>query len=383
MAITFDEIPQDTLNPGGYLEFDQSLAGSLVNPARVLYIGHKLNTGTSTVNQIKRISTVKEATTYFGANSMLEQCLKLAVKVNQGAELFAVAADSVANATEVAVPEIDGLLHAMGDAPYDFVMLPYYDAVTLKKMSDEVDRRWHAMVGRKTRIFVVVPMGYDEGIALAATLNNKLMHIIPIGLGTPEPAYIWNTVLTSVMADKLQNDPAAPETDVVLPYITPPSVEFTDRQRNDLARNGCGTWATNVDKVQLKYLVTTYRRNPQGEPDTAYRDIQVCEILNKWRLYINYQATKTYADYKIAKDASLYNSGQMILDPEEFAGFLETHYLQYGMRQKGWFDDFDRYRSSLIVEIDPDNQDRINYSGIPTLIGQFRVVAGKDRFVTY
>ncbi|OQX10866.1 MAG: hypothetical protein BWK73_19100 [Thiothrix lacustris] len=384
MALTFDEIPQDTLNPGGYLEYDQSLAGALVDPARILLVGTKLAAGTQAVNAITRISTAADAAAKFGVSSILESCISYALKVSNGAELYAVAVDNLATANEAVDPDIDGLIDAMGDDRYDFVMLPYHDAETLNAIGDEIDRRWNAMVARKTRVFCVVPLGYDAALALAATLNNKLLHLIPMGdAATAEPAHVWNTVLTCVMADRLQNDPAAPETDIVLPYITPPAVEFTSRQRKDFINNGVGTWRTNVDKVQVSYLVTTYRINPQGAHDSAYRDIQVCEILNKWRTYCLYQCMKTFAGYKVAKDAKLYGAGQKILDPDELAGFLQTLYLTYAMREKGWFQDFERYRTTLIVEIDPDNQDRINYSGIPTLIGQFRVLAGKDRFVTY
>jgi phage tail sheath gpL-like len=383
MSITFDQIPRDTLNPGGYLEFDQSLAGSLVDPPRVLLVGHKLATGTQPDHQITRISTAKDAGVKFGASSMLHEVATLALKVSKSAELYAVSVDTLATATDTASPDIDSLLTALGDDRYDYIMLPYHDITSVSLISDELDRRWNAMVARESRAFVVVPFGYDDGIAFAATLNSPHINVLPIGVGTPEKPHLWNTVLTCVMADKLNNDPAAPETDTVLPYITPPATEFTTRQRNDLAHNGCGTWANNIDKVQIKYLVTTYRINPQGEADSAFRDIQVAEVLKKWRRYINFVAMRTYAGYKIAKDASLYGAGQKILDTDEFAGFLQTQYLNYAMREKGWFDDFENYRNTLIVEIDPDNQDRINYSGIPTIIGQFRVLAGKDRFVTF
>lgn len=386
MALTFNEIPADTLNPGGYLEYDQSLAGALVDPPRVLLVGHKLSSGEGEVNQIYRASIPGDANVRFGKNSMLAECATLAVaKINTSAEIYVCAVASVSAAGDWPVtPDIDGLIEAMGDDRYDFVMLPYADDDTLSAIGDEIDRRWNAMVARKTRVFCVVPLGYDAALAKAATLNNKLLHLIPIGdAATAEAPHIWNTVLTCVMADHLSNDPAAPETDIELPYITPPAVEFTARQRKDFINNGVGTWRKNVDKVLVSYLVTTYRINPQGYPDSAYRDIQVCEILNKWRTYCLYQSMKTFAGYKVAKDTKLYGAGQKILDPDDLAAFLQTLYLSYAMREKGWFQDFERYRTTLIVEIDPDNQDRINYSGIPTLIGQFRVLAGKDRFVTY
>lgn len=373
MSITFDQIPRDTLNPGGYLEFDQSLAGSLSDPAKILLIGQKIG-GTQAELHITRISTLNDAIAKFGQDSILVDCVKFALKTNQGSELYAVAC------TQTEIPE---LIEAMGDDRYDYIMSPYYDTASLHSFATELDRRWNAMVARESRLFVAVPLGYDDALALASGLNSPHINLLPIGVGTPDPAHRWATILTCVMADKLNNDPAAPETDIKLPYLTAPSTEFTTRQRNDLAHNGCGTWATNVDVVQIKYLVTTYRFNPQGEKDSAYRDIQVAEVLKRWRRYINYIAMRTYAGYKIAKDASLYGSGQKILDPDEFAGFLQTQYLNYGMREKGWFDDFNRYRNTLIVEIDPDNQDRINYVGQPTIIGQFRVLAGKDRFVTY
>ncbi len=119
MAITFNEIPADTLNPGGYLEYDQSLAGALVDPARVLLVGHKLAAGSQAVNAITRISTKAAATAKFGALSMLETCIDYALKVTNGAELYAVAVDNLATASETVDPDIDGLIEAMGDDRYD------------------------------------------------------------------------------------------------------------------------------------------------------------------------------------------------------------------------------------------------------------------------
>jgi phage tail sheath gpL-like len=46
---------------------------------------------------------------------------------------------------------------------------------------------------------------------------------------------------------------------------------------------------------------------------------------------------------------------------------------------RGWVEDYEGYRQSLIVERDADRS-RMNYRDVPNLINQLRVVAGKTQF---
>lgn len=385
MAITFSEIPKDLLDPGGYIEFDPSLAGSLTDQSSVLLVGHKLATGTAALSEISAITSAGQAAVLFGQDSMLYDCCVYAIKVNQGCAIFASAvAETASNDVWPASTAINlkPLIVNMADDRYEYINLPYYSAVNIKDITDELKRRWHALTARSARAFIALPKNYTDSVALSATLNSSHLNLIPIGTDTAEPAHIWGTVITCVMADHLSNNPSAPETDKELPYITPPAVEFKSAERNLMNHNGLGTWANNSDTVQIKYLVTTYQKNAQGENDSANRDIQVPETLGKWRRIQIYEVMKVYAGYNIAKDASLYGAGQKILDPEELAGFLETLYLSKGMRDYGWFQDLENYSSTLIVEVDPDNDDRFNFVDQPSLIGQFRILAGKSRFIT-
>lgn len=379
MSITFNEIASDWLLPGGYLEFNQSLAGSLVDQPSVLFVGEMLSTGNAELNKIYRVTNNTDALAKFGEAAQLTQIVKLALLIAPALDLYFVAATK-RTGTDSTPLEMAAIIEQMGNKRFDYIAYTYDALAPLQTLRQELSRRWNAMVARESRAFCALPFGLDDSIEFAEQFNSPHLNLIPIGLG--QPAWKWTTVITCVMAQFLSNDAAKPETDLVLPYIDLPTTEFTDHQQNVLLHNGCGTWSINGDAVQLSYLVTTYRLNPQGEQDSAYRDTQVCEILKRWRRYVNYMAMKTFAGYKIAKDASLFASGQKILDPTDFKAFLQELYLQYGMREKGWFDDFENYRNSMMVEIDKDNQDRLNYTAQPTLIGQFRQVRGVDQFIT-
>lgn len=385
MSITFSEIPKDLLDPGGYIEFDPSLAGSLSDQSSLLLVGHKLPAGTAALASINSITSESQAGILFGQDSMLYDCCVYALKVNVGCAIFASAVAEVATKDvwpAASAVKLKPLIANMADDRYEYIHLPYYDSTSLKDIGDELKRRWHALTARSSRAFIALPKNYDDSILVSATLNSSHINLIPTGATTAEPAHIWGTVITSVMGDHLSNDPSAPETDKALPYLTPPAIEFSARERNLMNHNGLGTWENNADTVQIKYLVTTYQKNAQGEDDSASRDIQVPETLAQWRRIQIYEVMKVYAGYKIASDASLYGAGQKILDPEELAGFLESLYLSKGMRDYGWMQNLENYSKTLIVEVDPDNDDRFNFVDQPTLIGQFRILAGKTRFIT-
>lgn len=396
MSITFNEVPKDILTPGGYIEFDQSLAGTLSDPPTILLTGHKLAAGSGEVGKLYPIGSQTDVDALAGAESMLAQSYDWASRTNFGAEFYIWIAASVDNATDWPEParlkaeedpkaggvDLQQLIDAMGNDRYDYISMPYYDEVNLKLLSDELKLRFHALRARSGRALIALPMGYTDALAFKDKLNSPFINAIPVGVGTVDQPWRWGAVITAIVADHFNNDPAAPETGKELPFLTAPDQEFSQSQRDTFNHNGLGTWKVIGNTVVLEYLVTTYRLNKQGENDSAYRDTQVTEILKRWRRIQVYEAMKVFDGYKVAEDAELYGAGQKILDPDEFAVFMQDLYLRKGMRDYGWFQAFEHYRSTFIAEVDPDNDDRINFEDQPRLIGQFRVLAGRSRFIT-
>ena len=279
-------------------------------------------------------------------------------------------------------PDLSLLVDAMGEERYEYIVNPYTDSDNLRILKNECEHRWLALQSNATRVFYVIANGYADALNFAKTQNSSHFTCMPSAEDTIQPAYEWATVLAAIASDRLENDPAAPLTDVVLPGIIPPyETRFKQREQDDFLHNGLSTYRVVVDAVLISYLVTTYRVNNQGYADSSYRDIQVPEILRRMRRIQVFRAMKTFANYKLAKDASVYAAGQKILDPAEMKGFLVSLYKNYFQRELGWVQDYKHYKDTLVIEIDVNNNDRLNYTDQPSLIGQFRVLAGQTQFI--
>lgn len=381
MTIKHNEIPSDLLVPGGYIEFDASRAGTLSDPSIILLIGEKLAAATTPLNEIHRIQSETSAMQRFGKDSPLHRMCQYALTHNYGCEIHAVA---VEDESSTAPLDIAPLIEAMGDDQYDFIACPYPDTAVMTLLRDECIRRFHAMQANRSHVFTAVDVPFADAKHLTLALNSSHITVIPVEQPNDSLA-LWVAAFVSIAGDRLHNDPAAPLTDVLVPALLPPGKHYTGRETNEHLHAGLSAWSVVGSNVYLRYLVTTYQKNAAGDRDTAYRDIQVPEILKRFRRRLNYEVNKTYisAGYKLAKNAGDYAAGQRIVDPDELKGFLYSKYLELFMRELGWMQGKETYRDSLILEIDPGNHDRVNYIDVPTLMGQFRVFAGQTQFITH
>lgn len=380
MTITFNEIPSDLLVPGGYIEFDASRAGTLSEPSVILLVGEKIAAANASLNTIHQVQSEAAVIALFGKDSMLHTMCQYALTNNYGCEIHAVA---VEDENSLEPLDISLLIDAMGDDQYDFIACPYAESAVLTLLRDECTRRFHAMQSNRSHVFTAVETDFATAKALTLSLNSSHMTVIPVEQANDSLA-LWVAAFVSIAGDRLHNDPAAPLTDVLVPSLVPPGKVYNGRETNERLHAGLSAWSVVGSNVYIRYLVTTYQLNAAGDGDTAYRDIQVPEILKRFRRRLNYEINKTYisAGYKLAINAADYAAGQRIVDPDELKGFLYSKYVDLFMRDLGWMQDKETYRDNLILEIDPDNHDRVNYIDVPTLIGQFRVFAGQTQFIT-
>lgn len=379
MSIAFSQIPADLLVPGGYTEFDTSLAGTLSDQPSILLVGRKTSTGETPELTIQRIQSDTQAATAWGNGSPLYQMCKTVLAYNYGAEIYACA---VITEGETDPVDLELMIEALGDERYDYIALAEgADIDNLRLLRTELDRRWHAMNAVESHAFLVPTGTFSQHSSLSLQLNSSHFTLLPVR-GQTEPAYQWLATLVAIVANHYGNDPAAPPTDVELPALVSPAQPWTKREQNDMLHAGQSTFRVVSDKVYLSYLVTTYQLNAQGEKDTAARDFEVPEVLKNFRRLKHYHVMRTYSGYKVAQDASAYGAGQNIISPSELRGFLYDLYINLFMREKGWMQDAKTYLDTMQVEIDSANDDRINVWDRPTLIGQFRVFANKTSYIT-
>ena len=100
MAVSFTQVPQDALVPFTYVEIDPSRSGGGGPRFRSLMIGQRLAAGTVAAEVPVVVGSAVQARTLFGAGSMLAIMCEAFRRQNPTGQLWAVALDDAAGATQ-------------------------------------------------------------------------------------------------------------------------------------------------------------------------------------------------------------------------------------------------------------------------------------------
>ena len=100
MAVSFNQVPANALVPFTYVEIDPSRAGSTGAAFRTLLIGQRLASGTVAAGVPTPVGIAVDARSKFGAGSMLALMAAAFRRQNPTGQLWAVALDDAAGATD-------------------------------------------------------------------------------------------------------------------------------------------------------------------------------------------------------------------------------------------------------------------------------------------
>ena len=95
MTISFNQIPNDRRVPFVYIEFDNSRAitGPQTQPYKILHIGQKIAAGTKPALTPVQVTSVDQASNYFGAGSLLHKMLRGHFDNNKTTEIWVLPLD--------------------------------------------------------------------------------------------------------------------------------------------------------------------------------------------------------------------------------------------------------------------------------------------------
>lgn len=277
-------------------------------------------------------------------------------------------------------PDLNELVGAMGDNQYHYIVNPFTDDQNLTLLEQDMNDRWGPMRQIDGRVFMARAGTYDSIRAFGQ--SNNCPHFTTLGIfDSATPTWLAATVNAAVASKSLDLDPARPLHELALPLLIAPAFRPDRDERNTLLYSGIATFIVTADGIcQLERQVTMYQRNEQGFEDDAYLDIEVPETLSMVRQLQRYTVMSKFPRYKLAERADRYGAGQKIVTPKMIKAELISLYENVFMYAKGWVQDLEAYEKSLIVEIHPSDPDRVDYRDEPTLIGQFRVLAGQAGF---
>lgn len=278
-------------------------------------------------------------------------------------------------------PDITTALTAMGDDWYNWIVCPYTDTANLTALTGELDDRWGPTQQIDARAFIAYKDTLAETSTFGNTLNNPHLTCMATG-DAPQPPYMWAAVNAAVAVASLMLDPARPLQTLVLEGILPPAREdrWEQSERNVLLYDGIAThYVDSAGLVRIERQITTYQLNAAGLADASYLDINTPETLSRLRFRQRQMFAQRYPRHKLADDGTNYGAGQAIMTPSIARGELLALYREF--EELGWCENYDNYKTNLLVERDAGDANRLNYRDQPDLVNQLRIVAGKTQFI--
>lgn len=278
-------------------------------------------------------------------------------------------------------PDISTATDAMGDEWYNWIITPYTDVANMVVLETELDERWGPMQQIDARAFTAFAGTHGESGTYGSTRNNPHVSCLAIS-SSPTPVYEVAALNCAEAALSLSIDPARPLQRLELKGMKAPELtgQWTRSERNLLLFDGMSTFTVDRDGTcRIERQITMYQLNDSGLPDASYLDINTPETLSRIRFEQRLLQAQEYPRHKLAEDGTKFGQGQAVLTPKIWRGELLALYKK--LEDKGWVEDYATYDTNLIVEIDADDRNRINWRDTPNLVNQARVFAGKQQFI--
>ncbi|WP_445372734.1 hypothetical protein ACH518_09640 [Methylomonas sp. HW2-6] len=262
---------------------------------------------------------------------------------------------------------------------YRYIALGINDAATLAAWHTESQRRYQPPVQAGFRCFTAHRGDYAAAAAFGETKNYE--HICHLSLEiNPTPTWEAAAILCAAAAPKLYNSPVQSLEGVALTGMV--GVTYHDwTNANSLLFKGMSVMQIAQDgSCYIKRLITLHQRRPDGSPDDAYLDVNTPETLERVRYEQRIGAIKAFVGTAAAKTNEGYRPGLRITTEDSVRAYLLSLYQNVLMREYGWVQNYDHYKTTLVVEQDADNPSRFNYLDTPILLSPFYILAGRAQF---
>jgi phage tail sheath gpL-like len=276
--------------------------------------------------------------------------------------------------------DIAPALAAIGDTPYQTIILPYADPATLATIETE-------LASRAGPLRMIEGMAYG-GLAgtqgalatIGASRNSQYVSLIG-AKNSPTPPYEWAAAYGGQVAFYGSIDPARPFQTIPLSSVMAPVQQdrFTAQERELLLKDGISTYVVDAGgNVVIERAITTYQVNAQGLDDIAWLDVNTPLTLFYIRLAVRTRISSRFPRHKLASDGTKFSPGQAIVTPKIIRAELIA--LFRDLEQAGLVENLDQFAADLIVERDPTDPNRVNALIPPDLVNQFLVFAGRVEF---
>ena len=279
--------------------------------------------------------------------------------------------------------DLSSCLKKISDKQFHLIVNPYTDSDNLNLLDQDLSDRFSA--SRQIEGQMIGAMGGDDGILVDPTKTNivhsKHITLLSSGKNSPTQNCVWAAALTSVIANEGQADPARPFNTLPLYGCVPDEdgSRYERAARARLLQVGFSTCSIDFNGIpRVERLITTYL-NANAPEDQSYLSLNTLLTLSYLRFsFVNYFAAK-YPRHKLADDGAIVQPGSAILTPK--TAQCEAIALFLSWEEQGLVENFDQFKSDLIVERNTKDRGRLDFFMSPRLISQLNVIGAKISFL--
>lgn len=288
-------------------------------------------------------------------------------------------------ASGAGVPTFTTAISNLGEFEYEFVCVPYTDSTSLTAWETEYGfsdtGRWGFIRQHYGHIFSAKRDTYGNLLSFGVTRNSAQLSVMGVETTAQSPVWQWAAAYTGKAARALLNDPARPLQSLHLEGIIPaPGIgRFLMSELNNLSVSGIATQrvaAANIPMIARE--TTTATLNLYGNTDDAYELVTTLATLAKLLRNQRQAITSKFPRHKLADDGTRFGAGQAIVTPKIVKAELVA---QYRIDEfNGLVENAFAFKNNLVVERDPNDQNRLNILYPPDLVNQLRVFAVLAQF---
>jgi len=275
-------------------------------------------------------------------------------------------------------PVMTTALGNLGDEPFDFVVIPYFDTTSLdaiKNLLNDQAGRWSWNREIFGHGFAAMKGTLAAAQTLGAGRNDQHMTILAEN-SSMTPHWLWAPAYAGAAAVPLKADAGRPVQTTVVNGVVAPSVvnRFDLTSRNTLLFTGISTFSTGSDgTVRLENLITTYQKNAFNQPDNSYLEIETMFQLMFMLRRLKTLVTSTFPRCKLAASVARLAPGTNVVTTAMIKSALVADYRD--MEYNGLAQNSAAFEAGLIVQQNAQNHNRVDVLYDATIMNQLRIFA--------
>lgn len=294
-------------------------------------------------------------------------------------------AQSVAGA---GTPNTSAALAALGDDPFDTILVPFPDATNLGRYAaflSDVSGRWAWSRQIYGHVWTVTTdSAADLVTAGLALTDDRHVSVLPrveaAGDATPSWAWLAGYVMRQVpwLHDGANGNVSRNMTGLEIEYVRPPR----DRAkwpgfetRNTFLKSRLATWKVANGKVVVDKAVTTYKYNALGQPDEVFRDVQALYQLMYALRYLRAQLSYEHGQKALADENPL--EVATISTPDDIKATLIHAYE--ALVGRGVLENADGFAARIQVQRNADSARRVDVLAPLDRVNPLDVIAANAR----